>query len=526
MRTIFFLLLSFAASAAAQVQRPLPVIERLEPTSGPIGATVIVVGRHFDAEQTLWLGQTQLEVVARLPNRWTVRIPQGAQSGTLDVRVARGTVNGPRFRVSAALPAPVVSSFEPARGAPGTEVVLRGENFSTRLTENQVHLGETPVVVRNATPTELTVIIPNGAASGPFRVSVTGAGEASSASAFEVGTGTSVASFTPLLGPPGTRVTLIGTGFSPSRGRDRVYLGDARARVIRATATELEVEIPRRGAATGRFLVDVQGGGRAYSTAEFRVRELPVVRSIDPPGGAPGTRVTITGQHFGTDVREVDARIGATALTVRDLADDRLVVEIPEGATNGPIEVRVAGLGPARTRTPLTILARAAIAAFLPVSGPPGTVVRITGSGFSPVAANNTVTISGQAAEVVRASATELSVRIPPGVASGPIVVAVANAGDARTPQPFVVTRAPLIEGFTPAQGPPGTTITIRGSNFGTRRGLVDVRFGAQRAEVVSVSETQIEARVPNGATTGPIVVGVRLEGSVTSATPFTVTAE
>jgi hypothetical protein len=520
------LVLLSSLTAYAQVQRPLPVVERLEPTSGPPGSTVIVVGRHFDPQQTLWIGEVELEIVSRLPNRWTVRVPASAESGTLDVRLARGTVNGPRFRVSQALPSPVVSSFTPARGAPGTEVILRGENFSTRITENHVHLGELPVVVRNATPTELTVIVPNGAVSGPFRVSVTGAGETASSTTFEVGTGTSVASFAPLLGPPGSRVVITGTGFSRNRAHDRVYIGDVRARVIRASETELEVEVPRRGVTDGLFLVDVQRGGRAYSATEFRVRSLPVITAVDPAAGAPGTRVTITGQNFGTDVREVEARIGAAALVVRDLANERMVVEIPEGASTGPIEVTVAGLGPARTRAPVAVLGRVVITSFLPVSGPPGTVVRITGTGFSTVASNNVVSISGQAAELVRASATELEVRIPAGVASGPFVVAVANAGEARMPQPFVITRTPTIEAFTPTEGPPGTTLTIRGANFGTVRGLVDVRIGELRAEVLNLSDTQIEVRVPNGIRTGPIRVTVRLQGTVTSAAPFTGTAQ
>src|SRR5262245_56659696 len=105
----FLVVLVFAQLARAQVQRPLPVVERLAPTSGPPGSTVIVVGRHFDDAQTLWIGPTQIEVVERHPNRWTVRIPDGTASGTLDVHVARGIVNGPRFRVSQAAPAPIVT---------------------------------------------------------------------------------------------------------------------------------------------------------------------------------------------------------------------------------------------------------------------------------------------------------------------------------------------------------------------------------------------------------------------------------
>ncbi len=516
--------LSLGTTAAAQVRRPLPVVQRLEPTSGPPGTEVSLIGRHFDDQQTVWIGASQLEIVSRLPNRWTARVPAGATSGAIELHTPRGNVTGPRFRVTEAPPAPVVASFEPASGAPGSEVVIRGENFSPRLTENHVHLGALPVVVRSATPNELTVIVPQGAESGPFRVDVTGSGQATSAQAFQIGTGTTIASFEPVMGPPGTRVTIRGTGFSRRAAQNRVYLGEQRARVLRATETELSVELPRRDAVTARLLVDVQRGGRAHSPTEFEIRFPPTIAGVDPESGAPGTRLTLTGEHFGADVRQVRATMGETELVVRDLAPDRLVVEIPAGAASGPIEVTVAGLGPARTRGAITVLEQVAVEGFSPRSGGPGTVVTITGRGFSQTAANNTVRLSGTQAAIVRATATSLEVRIPEGAGSGPLVVAVQNAGEARTQQPFVVTRAPVIASFEPVTGAPGTVVTIRGTNFGARPGLVDVRIGERQAQVRRVTDTEIEAVIPPGAQSAPLRVGVRLQGAVTSQQPFTVT--
>jgi hypothetical protein len=515
--------LAFTASALAQVQRPLPVIERLEPTSGPPGSTVIVVGRHFDDAQTLWLGETQLEVIDRHPNRWTVRIPEGgAQSGTVDVRVARGTVNGPRFRVAQAAPPPVIASLTPTNGAPGTEVVLRGQNFSARATENQVHLGELPVVVQHASPTELTVLVPNGAVSAPFRVRVAGAGEATSTASFTIAAATTIASFEPAIAAPGARVTIRGTGFSRNRGHVRVTLGEARTRVISASETELVVEIPRRNAASGRFTVEIRGGGTAHGTAELRVRVPPVVRSFEPAAVPPGTRVTVHGEHFGTDVREISARIGETALTVRDLADDRVVVEIPAGTPSGPIEITAVGAAPVRSRASLTVLEPPSIASLAPESGPAGTIVTITGRGFSARAAENTVTMSGQPVAVERASATELRVRVSEAP-SGPFVVTVARAGEARSQRPFVVTHPPTVEGFSPPSGGPGVVVRIRGTRFGTRPNLVEVRLGETPAQVRSVTDTEIEVIVPERARSAPFRVTVRLEGSATSRESFTV---
>lgn len=79
----------------------------------------------------------------------------------------------------------------------------------------------------------------------------------------------------------------------------------------------------------------------------------------------------------------------------------------------------------------------------------------------------------------------------------------------------------PVIEGFTPASGLVGSSVTITGSNF---TGATAVRFGGVDATSFTTdSATQITATVPNGAQTGPITV-VSAFGSAASAGDFTVT--
>jgi len=90
----------FAAPAAAQVRRPMPVVQRISPTSGPPGTVISLIGRHFDRSQTVFLGDAELTIQSRLPNRWTVTVPDRAQSGRIEVRTSRGNVTGPRFRVT------------------------------------------------------------------------------------------------------------------------------------------------------------------------------------------------------------------------------------------------------------------------------------------------------------------------------------------------------------------------------------------------------------------------------------------
>jgi len=80
----------------------------------------------------------------------------------------------------------------------------------------------------------------------------------------------------------------------------------------------------------------------------------------------------------------------------------------------------------------------------------------------------------------------------------------------------------PSITGFTPTEGPVGTTVTISGANFNAP-GL-RVSFNGTSAIVSKFTDTSITTTVPMGAMTGPISVTTQY-GSATSSLNFTVTS-
>lgn len=63
----------------------------------------------------------------------------------------------------------------------------------------------------------------------------------------------------------------------------------------------------------------------------------------------------------------------------------------------------------------------------------------------------------------------------------------------------------PIIDSFTPATGPIGTELTIRGENFNSILENNVVHFGATRGAVLSSSLTELKVRVPAGASLGTI---------------------
>ena len=72
---------------------------------------------------------------------------------------------------------------------------------------------------------------------------------------------------------------------------------------------------------------------------------------------------------------------------------------------------------------------------------------------------------------------------------------------------------------FSPPSGPVGTLVTINGSGLMQTMRVV---FNGKSASFTVVSDTEITATVPTGATTGKIRVTTK-GGSVTSSSDFTV---
>jgi len=78
---------------------------------------------------------------------------------------------------------------------------------------------------------------------------------------------------------------------------------------------------------------------------------------------------------------------------------------------------------------------------------------------------------------------------------------------------------AATITGFTPPSGPLGTSVAITGTNF---NGTSLVTFNGVSASHTVVSDTELTATVPTGATTGPITV-TNPSGTTTSSLSFVV---
>jgi hypothetical protein len=506
---------------ATVVAQPRPILERIEPTAGPPGTRVRIHGRGFTRGYRVLYGEAPLTPAEFLPERITVTVPDGAATGRFVLSNGTDEVESEVFRVTAPMPAPTVARVEPASAAPGMEVTLRGDNFAARPMDNTVLLGGRPMVVRSGDSTALRVIVPDGATTGPVTVR-TGGGEAQSPAPLVVNPRVIVREIVPAAIAPGGRVTLRGDGFVTTPAQNRVSLGGRPLRVVRATATALEVDVPL-DAVTGTVLVEVPNAGRYETPTRLFVGPAPVVRTFEPPRAAPGARVVLRGEHFGSEAGRVQVTFGERPATVVSVAPNELVVTVPQGAVTGRVHVTAAGVGPVASSVDFSVLQPVSLTRFEPRAADVGDTVTLTGTGFDPDPSRNTVTLGAARLRVLRATETELAVEVVAGARSGALNVTVEGNGSARAREPFMVSQRPRITALEPDRGVPGAHVVLRGSNFPTDRALVQVRLNGVDVPIEAYSAEALTVRVPANAQTGRFQVIGRLQGNGTAATDFVV---
>lgn len=159
-----------------------------------------------------------------------------------------------------------------------------------------------------------------------------------------------------------------------------------------------------------------------------------------------------------------------------------------------------------------------AVSSITPDKGAAGSTITITGSGFSADPKGNKVTINGVEAEVVSATATSLTVKVPENAGSGKVVVTVGDktftGPDFQSVTPPVDVK---IDDLSPSKGPGLTEVTISGSGFSAVASENKVTFNGVDAQVVSASKTSLTVIVPLSSGTGKVEVKM---GSKTGVWP------
>jgi hypothetical protein len=494
-----------ATSASNFVVSPLPVLTDFSPTAGSNGTTVVIDGSNFitngttvkfgtvTASQVTLVASTELQTV----------VPAGTVSAPITVTTRYGSfTTSSNFMAVTGL---AITDFSPVYGAAGTYVTIDGFDFLavTGMTFAGVAVPVSAFTV--FTETQIQLAVPNGASTGP--ITLRGAqGSFTTSSNFVAGAGPIITDFSPILGAPGTQVTIDGLNLG---NVTTVKFGNASVAVTPTAYTQIIVTTPN-AATTGPITV-TSSSGHFTTTSNFTVTTSgPFITGFSTSNGVRGMTVTITGGNF-TDLASPAVEFNGVAATVATPTSTSILeATVPADATSGPITVRTSA---GATSSSGLFYMQPWIMNFVPVSGTANATITINGRNLTNASA---VTVDGVSYSFT-GSATQILAAIPTNATTGLLTITTPGGVIIST---NVFTVLPDIYSFSPVLGPVGTVVTITGTSLFN---VTNVQFTGASAAPLNVSADQLQAEVPIGAASGPIRVATQY-GDATSSNSFTVT--
>ena len=326
-----------------------------------------------------------------------------------------------------------------------------------------------------------------------------------------------ISSLSPLSGVNGAQITINGLNFGSSQGSSTVTFGTETAPIVTWSDTAIVAQVPAF-APIGLLQVTVTTSLESSNSEPFTVTNPPpVITSLSPTSGAPGTLVTITGSQFGSTQGQ-SVNFNGVSASISSWSATSITAYVPAGTSSGNVTVTT---GTNLTSNGVSFTVPLIVTGLNTNSGPVGAPVTITGTGFGAAQGSSTVTFNGATAVISSWSASGISVTVPSGATSGNIVVTVSGASSNGAN--FTVLPAPVISSLSLTSGPVTTSVVITGTEFGATQGRSAITFNGATAAISSWSATSIATAVPVGATTGNVVV--TLDGVASNGVNFTVTA-
>ncbi len=445
---------SAGAPRPFQVLAPAPVITGFAPDHGPPGTRVTIRGSSFGAQASVRYGHQRAQVMVRGADTIDVLIPTAAEGNDyLYVATTGGEARAPkRFHLD---PVPLIARFTPRRGSAGTRVDIIGSDFRAG---DHFSLDGRRMHILQLRPRRVSTVVPAGARTAPIVVERRGY-RATSTDTFEVLQPPSILGFSPMEGPPGTRVTVTGSDFAADAelyyGKDRI---DAFGRGHRGGRDLLTFAIP--AAATDQYITVRSAGGEDRTDQPFHVEYYPEVSKVTPTRAVSGSRVELRGDHLD----QVDqVLVGGRPLRLVERTRKRLAVDIPPGTKSGPLSLVAFGqtFDPRRR---LELFEAPVIGRIEPHVGVPGTEVVISGHNLT---AATRFSLGRLPLPVLRRDDDRVvTVLIPANARASAQIIATDGDVQVASKQTFTMLPPPQIHSIAPRAVQPGSRVTLRGRNL------------------------------------------------------------
>ncbi len=419
----------------------VPVLSELQVSEGAPGTSVVIAGEGFGqdlSQVTVSFGRSSPIHPDRCAEaQVVVRVPPDAVSGDVIVTVLKEKQeNAGAFKV---LP---VSLISPTTGTVGSLVTISGNNLGSTIPPRaHVTFQGSEAHIRRWSPNAVIVTVPSGARSGAVVMTI-------ARTPHNVGTY--------ILSTEQRAIELKGGGvgaLSESPQPKVTAQPEAQGTNANPVATKTEQKTPGNGidsASLGERPVSSQS---ATATTKDSPGQQPPEGSlcskpsINPAQGAANSLVSIKGSGFGDTQGNLtgpnpDKADESVDWPIVAWTDTAIVATVPDGAVIGKNTITVKRKSDASKQT-LEFTKQN----MTPTSGPPGTMVKITGSGFGDSQGSSTVKFGSQQASMAKPwTDGEIEVIVPNNASAGDLKVELDlspqnGAPSARQEGEFTVTK-------------------------------------------------------------------------------------
>jgi hypothetical protein len=490
-------------------------------STGPnSGSLTLVAGAIVSVVATSSTGlEVTLDGAVPLPAGplWATVMVDGTALGTAQIATVAATGQAPDITAATgglAIAAPTLA--------------IAGSGFSTATNGNTVQLFTTagplgsPIPVTATSSTALVVPLPPSLiTAGPLYATVTTASGASAKEQVATVVAATVPTVTPStlrLAANAPQLVINGTGFSTTAADNTVILSSGVAQVIAATANALMLQVATHPTAGPLVATVTSNGlvGSATTVATVVAASTPTITASTAVLPTSTATLVITGSGFDTSPGGTNL-VALSSGTVSQVTVDsptQLTVTLGSAPTAGKLTATVTVDGVASTATQVATVGStpvvASSSAFLAANSG---LLTITGTGFSPVALNNMVTLSSGSGIVLTATAEALVLQFTQQPRAGLLKAVVVSDGIAGA-QATVATVYATVTPATASLQTVAKTLTIRGAGFDAvtpANNVVALSSGSgtvTKATATSLTLTFTQPPVP-----GPLTATVLVDG-------------
>lgn len=432
---------------------PVVTVDNVSPLTGYVSTEITITGTEFgmmaDAV-TVYMGETELEIVSCEENKIVARIPKGATSGKISVDVFGQRVDT-EFLFDV-LGEPGITSVNPVYGFVGDEITFTGHDLGvSKSNYNILFEGtEKTAEISGAPENEKFIVkVPENANSGKIKIEISGKNvNVPLTEGFTVLQHATVTGLVSNEGYAGGNIEISGTNLSPelledvadlkpvkvvlSNGENEFTLGNISDKT---TNEKIVAKLPEEIAA-GQYKVNVSTSFEDVSVdLTYTVKEKPVFQSISKSEAHVGTEIDITCSNIeGINSENVEVMFGETKGDVVSVFESVIKVKVPQlDAGRYTLKLSINGakidLGgstlfevlktPKITSVNIDNLLHNETTALVTAE----TVLVIEGEGFGTSSQNVTLTIGGQNATITSIEDTKIEFTVPEIFSNGNISI-------------------------------------------------------------------------------------------------------